>query len=889
MLTCLLAAVLILPTLVFAVGNESINNLDGVVDSNNNPTASFFANLRTFLNQEDAARCTEQSLGSFIVTGGLHSTSGSLVSAAFGTTGYTSSCNRVNQASAAINYGTQGCAASDTAWVILSGSASDILSNFNRVSGTEYFVDCTNTSQPALPTDSAWLMQVTISGSAITAVTDLRRTSPGRGLPVVDCGTFGAVGDDATNNTTALQNCLNANNSQAGMRFLQRGTYRVRDKLLVPSSVCLTGEGMGRTIIKLDTTYDIGTDESILALDSVTGGCIRDLTVDVNQPNVTGITNISGIGGLFSDFIIEHVEVKNTIGGTNGGTGIHCNPPCNRNLIARNWIHDIGDPRTSTLVLTDASTTVTEGASSISGFSGLTVNAHANQFVQVSGGGITPITYRIISNTTTALDLGGQNIDFASGTYSSSIYSAMDIGDCIFLKGRENRIEGNLLERCADGMITDAGDDDVVGLSPHGNTVIGNVGSHTTSNGCMTVGPGSTGVISGNVFQNCGQNGLTMEGLGSRPYTQTLVVGNTFSAVGRDGITIDFFDGAHIVGNIFKRVGRRCIDVFGQNTYIAGNTCQEAGDSGFLLEGGSTVNTNASAGVTLGGTVVTGYAGLTADAFAGYWVVISGEAHRIVGNTTTQLSIQGTWALATSTYTANIYSTNAGTRIIGNIIRNSGFGNASGTACIRLIGGQYDVSITDNTCQQNSASGLAATGINNEGSPTGEIHTANNDFIGFTTPLVNPGPRPMPNQGKLSSVRATRSGAQTIGNAADTAITFDTESYDFYTLHSVASNTSRLVVAYSGLYNMGANVCFASNATGYRRAWIQRSTDSTVLAQDIRPAVNGTLTCMSFPAKYPLNAGEYIELYVHQTSTGNLDVTATSDYTPVLWMERIGD
>lgn len=154
----------------WAAGNEPIGSLPATP----NADAQSYSRIYNFLRDEDSARCAEMAGGNFVVSGGIHSTAGGMTSSAFAVVAYTNLCKRVSQAAATINYSARGCGATDTAWVIASASSANTINNFAREPGTDYFVDCTSSTQPALPSDSVWLMKTTISGSAISAVTDLR-------------------------------------------------------------------------------------------------------------------------------------------------------------------------------------------------------------------------------------------------------------------------------------------------------------------------------------------------------------------------------------------------------------------------------------------------------------------------------------------------------------------------------------------------------------------------------------------------------------------------------------------------------------------------------------------------------------------------------------------
>ncbi len=140
-------------------------------------TSTFNTDLQNYLLVEPGDRLGDRLAWGFVVSGGTHATSGTMTSAAFATVAYGNNGHYISQASAAINYTTEGCAADDTAWVAVTESLTAAPGgNFSRVSGTRYVVDCTNTAQPALPSGAAWLMQVRIVSSAIDAVVDIGQT-----------------------------------------------------------------------------------------------------------------------------------------------------------------------------------------------------------------------------------------------------------------------------------------------------------------------------------------------------------------------------------------------------------------------------------------------------------------------------------------------------------------------------------------------------------------------------------------------------------------------------------------------------------------------------------------------------------------------------------------
>jgi hypothetical protein len=174
-ISLLLAWCVLLPAVLWAV-NTTIYR---VPSTSGTGAATYQSDLDTFLRSEDAGRLAELPLFPQGVIaqggGGVHGLAASMTSPPFVTIAYTSAGNRVAQASASINYAMQGCAASSTAWVIASSHTTTPIGSFMRVPGMPYYTDCSTggSTPPTLPSDSTYLMKVTLSGGQITAVQDL--------------------------------------------------------------------------------------------------------------------------------------------------------------------------------------------------------------------------------------------------------------------------------------------------------------------------------------------------------------------------------------------------------------------------------------------------------------------------------------------------------------------------------------------------------------------------------------------------------------------------------------------------------------------------------------------------------------------------------------------
>lgn len=332
----------------FAAGNESVNPVVPVPFNSSMPNT-----LKTWQQREIAAISGRLIPTGWVYSGGIHATAGSTTSAAFATEAFTNLGNRVTANSAggtaSINYAAAGCAASDTAWVIISAATANDLANFHRVSTSNYFVDCTSSAEPALPADSAWLMQVIISGSAITAVTDKRIPASFARAGIYDATDplYGAVGDGVTNNTTALRAWLAAVPAY-GSAYLPRGIYQT-DPLTVTRPIRPFGQfgttNAGGSVLQArgDQTHVLAFVGGVGDFDPATflGGVSLDtLTLDgqghtisdgllvlknaggaLSQIHKCGIINAVGRGVFFHD--VQDVVIFNNFFsslGDNGGT-----------------------------------------------------------------------------------------------------------------------------------------------------------------------------------------------------------------------------------------------------------------------------------------------------------------------------------------------------------------------------------------------------------------------------------------------------------------------------------------------------------------------------------------------------------------------------------------
>lgn len=142
-------------------------------------------------------------------------------------------------------------------------------------------------------------------------------------LFVINVTHYGAIGNGSTNDTTAIQDAIDAADSNGGGRvYIPANTYAAT-QIKMKSRVTLYGDGAG-TILKQIANTD-NTDFIILSDIEQVGCVVRDLLIDGNQSNQTtantGITldNTSGTTFIQGDHLhnIKNVSVVLT-----RGTGI---------------------------------------------------------------------------------------------------------------------------------------------------------------------------------------------------------------------------------------------------------------------------------------------------------------------------------------------------------------------------------------------------------------------------------------------------------------------------------------------------------------------------------------------------------------------------------------
>lgn len=131
------------------------------------------------------------------------------------------------------------------------------------------------------------------------------------------------------------------------------------------------------------------------------------------------------------------------------------------------------------------------------------------------------------------------------------------------------------------------------------------------------------------------------------------------------------------------------------------------------------------------------------------------------------------------------------------------------------------------------------------------------------------------------ATKASRSTAQSVANATDAAIDFDSATYNDWGAWASGANAARITAPVSGRYMVIGNAAFNANGTGFRRLGIEQNGSNTIAQIHSHSNAAGTATSLSVSAVTTLAVGDYVRLIARQNSGGALDVNSGADLSLV--------
>jgi hypothetical protein len=128
----------------------------------------------------------------------------------------------------------------------------------------------------------------------------------------------------------------------------------------------------------------------------------------------------------------------------------------------------------------------------------------------------------------------------------------------------------------------------------------------------------------------------------------------------------------------------------------------------------------------------------------------------------------------------------------------------------------------------------------------------------------------------IPAARVTNSTDVDVGDATELDLPFDTERYDTAGMHDAGFN-SRLTAPVSGIYAVTAQIAWVFNGSGIRQLALLANDNSIIANEIVPPTPSPDDTFEALTTQVRLQAGEYVEARVFQTSGGSLQAERVPD------------
>jgi hypothetical protein len=121
-----------------------------------------------------------------------------------------------------------------------------------------------------------------------------------------------------------------------------------------------------------------------------------------------------------------------------------------------------------------------------------------------------------------------------------------------------------------------------------------------------------------------------------------------------------------------------------------------------------------------------------------------------------------------------------------------------------------------------------------------------------------------------------------------TPLTFNTENYDVFGMHSIAANTSRITATIPGKYLVTAGATWAANVAHASGAGIRLYLNGATIFKEFY-SYNIDIRSMDISgAVYMSSDTDYVEVYVMQNTGAPVNVSTLSLYSPALAVHKYG-
>lgn len=138
----------------------------------------------------------------------------------------------------------------------------------------------------------------------------------------------------------------------------------------------------------------------------------------------------------------------------------------------------------------------------------------------------------------------------------------------------------------------------------------------------------------------------------------------------------------------------------------------------------------------------------------------------------------------------------------------------------------------------------------------------------------------------VPNVQLRHSLNHTVLPATETALAFDGEDADTDAMHSTATNNSIITFNTPGTYLISGHVAWEGVVGGTRQLYLKRN-GTDVLARTLNDDLGGNPVGQSISRKLDVVAGQYVQLFVYQTSGTNININTDNIGTPIFSAVRI--
>jgi hypothetical protein len=130
----------------------------------------------------------------------------------------------------------------------------------------------------------------------------------------------------------------------------------------------------------------------------------------------------------------------------------------------------------------------------------------------------------------------------------------------------------------------------------------------------------------------------------------------------------------------------------------------------------------------------------------------------------------------------------------------------------------------------------------------------------------------------IDATRVIRTTNQSINSASVTAISFDTETYDYGSGMWVVGSPTRITAVIAGVYAFTGVIRYDANSTGERSALVRVNGSTLIAAGHIGNPSAGNDCTTWVSGDYHLAATDYLELCAFQNSGGALNAQVQASY-----------